>query len=167
MMRKALMALMMTSMLLLAGCVEEDPDVGTDVTEPGTGGGDGNGTTNNTTTNNTTTTTTSHDLTVWHSFAEGTERDAFDNVMADFSAAHPNYNLTIVYKPYDDMVTQYVTASLGGEAPDVVRLQNDKLGEVGANQLNNISILEPLNNYLTPAEKAVYGGDHRWHDRQR
>ena len=157
MMRKALMALMMTSMLLLAGCVEEDPDVGTDVTEPGTGGGDGNGATNNTTTNNTTTTTTSHDLTVWHSFAEGTERDAFDNVMADFRAAHPNYNLTIVYKPYDDMVTQYVTASLGGEAPDVVRLQNDKLGEVAANQLNNISILEPLNNYLTPAEKAVYG----------
>ena len=148
-MRKSFMAVLMTSMLLLAGCVEEDPMVDdVDTTD-----GD-----NMDNTNNTTMDTSFHDLVVWHSFADGgTEKAAFDNVMADFAEDYPNYNITLVYKPFDDMPDAFVTASLGGEAPDIVRLQNDRMGGIAANTLNNVSIIEPLNNYLTPAERTIYG----------
>lgn len=148
MMRKSFMAILMTSMLLLAGCVEEDPMVDDVVVDDGGDAG----------TNNTTVDTSYHDLVVWHSYADGdTEKTAFDNVMADFAEANPNYNVTLVFKPFDDMPDAFVTASLGGEAPDLVRLQNDRMGGIAANALDNVSIIEPLNNYLTPAEKAIYG----------
>ncbi len=139
MLKKSLMAVLLTSMLLLAGCTTEEPEPVDDTTEDPVE-------------------VTYHDLTVWHSYADGdTEGDAFANVMAAFEAANPNYNITLVFKPFDDMPDAFVTASLGGEAPDVVRLQNDRMGGIAANMLDNVSIIESLNNYLTPAEKAIYG----------
>ena len=51
----------------------------------------------------------------------------------------------------------YVTAAQAGEAPDVFRLQNDALGEVAANNVGGVSIIEDLAPYMTPAELAAYG----------
>ena len=99
-----------------------------------------------------------YSLTVWHSYAlDSTEEEAFNNVIAAFQASHTNYVLDVQYVPYDDLKPQYVTAAQAGEAPDVFRLQNDALGEVAANNVGGVSIIEDLAPYMTPAELAAYG----------
>ena len=99
-----------------------------------------------------------YSLTVWHSYAlDSTEEEAFNNVIAAFEASHTNYDLDVQYVPFDDLKPQYVTAAQAGEAPDVFRLQNDALGEVAANNVGGVSIIEDLAPYMTPAELAAYG----------
>ena len=99
-----------------------------------------------------------YSLTVWHSYAlDSTEEEAFNNVIAAFEAANPNYNLDVQYVPFDDLKPQYVTAAQAGSAPDVFRLQNDALGEVAANTVGGVSVIEDLAPYMTPAELAAYG----------
>ncbi|DAC24515.1 MAG TPA: extracellular solute-binding protein, partial [Candidatus Poseidoniales archaeon] len=99
-----------------------------------------------------------YSLTVWHSYAlDSTEEEAFNNVIAAFEASHANYDLDVQYVPFDDLKPQYVTAAQAGEAPDVFRLQNDALGEVAANNVGGVSIIEDLAPYMTPAELAAYG----------
>ena len=95
---------------------------------------------------------------VWHTYAiDTTEEDAMNNVVAAFEAAHPEIDLTVEYKPFDDAKSAFITAAQAGEAPDVVRIQNDALGEVAANSVGGVSILEDLAPYMTAAESSAYG----------
>ena len=54
-----------------------------------------------------------YSLTVWHSYALDSTEGSFNNVIAAFEAANPNYNLD-VRMAVDDLKPQYVTAAQAG-----------------------------------------------------
>jgi len=94
----------------------------------------------------------------WHSYAlESSEETAMNNVVTAFESAHPAIDLIAEYKPFDDAKSAFITAAQADEAPDVVMIQNDALGEVAANNVGGVSILEDLGPYMTAAESSAYG----------
>lgn len=94
-------------------------------------------------------------LVVWHTY-EGKEKDEFNKIMARYaqdraSRGLPAINLEVEAQPFGGAIDKYITAALAGNAPDVMRFQNDRLGEVA-----QIGLLEPLDPYLTPSDLSLY-----------
>jgi len=94
-------------------------------------------------------------LVVWHTY-EGKEKDEFNKIVARYhqwrqQQGLPGLSIEVEAQPFGGAIDKYITAALAGNAPDVMRIQNDRLGEVA-----QIGLLEPLDTYLTPAELNVY-----------
>jgi len=94
-------------------------------------------------------------LVVWHTY-EGKEKDEFNKIIARYHADRarrglPTLTIEVEAQPYGGAIDKYITAALAGNAPDVMRFQNDRLGEVA-----QIGLLEPLDPYLTPSDLALY-----------
>lgn len=94
-------------------------------------------------------------LVVWHTY-EGTEKDEFNRIIARYhgwraAQGLPAVTIEVEAQPFGGAIDKYITAALAGNAPDVMRFQNDRLGEVA-----KIGLLEPLDAYLTPADLGLY-----------
>ncbi len=94
-------------------------------------------------------------LVVWHTY-ESKEKDEFNKLMTRYQAWRtqqglPAINVEVEAQPYGGAIDKYITAALAGNAPDVMRFQNDRLGEVA-----KIGLLEPLDPYLTPSDLSIY-----------
>jgi maltose-binding protein MalE len=94
-------------------------------------------------------------LVVWHTY-EGKEKDEFNRIIARYhewrlAQGLPAVNIEVEAQPFGGAIDKYITAALAGNAPDVMRFQNDRLGEVA-----KIGLLEPLDPYLTPADLGLY-----------
>ena len=94
-------------------------------------------------------------LVVWHTY-EGKEKDEFNKIITRYHAwraqqGMPAVTIEVEAQPYGGAIDKYITAALAGNAPDVMRFQNDRLGEVA-----KIGLLEPLDPYLTPSDLALY-----------
>ena len=84
-------------------------------------------------------------LVVWHTY-EGKEKDEFEKIIDRYRLLS-GATIEVEAQPFGGAIDKYITAALAGNAPDVMRFQNDRLGEVA-----QIGLLEPLGPYMTPAE---------------
>ena len=96
-------------------------------------------------------------LEVWHSFAaESQEEAVFLDVIEQFELLNSGINVQVTGVPFGDIDQLYLTAAQGGEAPDLVRLSSDQLGEVGEVRVDGYPLLEDLRPHLTPSERAIF-----------
>ena len=96
-------------------------------------------------------------LEVWHSFAaESQEEATFLDAVAQFGKSHPHIQIEVTGVPFGDIDQLYLTATQGGEAPDLVRLSSDQLGEIGEVRVDGYPLLEDLRPHLTPSERAIF-----------
>ena len=96
-------------------------------------------------------------LEVWHSFAaESQEEATFLDAISQFQSINSHVNVEVTGVPFGDIDQLYLTAAQGGEAPDIVRLSSDQLGEIGEVRVDGYPLLEDLRPHLTPSERAIF-----------
>lgn len=66
-------------------------------------------------------------LTVWHAY-RGEEKAAFEKVIADYNASHPNVVVSTLAVPYDAFADKITAAVPRGKGPDVFIYAQDRLG---------------------------------------
>ena len=94
---------------------------------------------------------------VWHSFASSSrEEGVFLAAIERFREEHPSVPLNVSYVRYLELVPTFITASQGGEAPDLIRLSHDHLGEIAHIRVGGLPLLEDLRPHLTPVERLRY-----------
>ena len=84
-------------------------------------------------------------LTIWHTYS-GKEEDEFNKLVDRYRATRPDLNVQVEFQPYAGAPEKFIVAATAGNAPDVMRFQNDRLGEVAS-----LGYLEPLDSRLDPA----------------
>ncbi len=84
-------------------------------------------------------------LTIWHTYS-GKEQDEFNKLVDRYRALHPELNIQVEFQPYAGAPEKFIVAATAGNAPDIMRFQNDRLGEVAS-----LGYLEPLDSRLDPA----------------
>lgn len=84
-------------------------------------------------------------LTVWHTYA-GKEEDEFRKMADRFRATRPDLNVVVEFQPFAGAPEKFVVSATAGNAPDLMRFQNDRLGEVA-----RLGFLESLDSRLDPA----------------
>ena len=84
-------------------------------------------------------------LTIWHTYS-GKEQDEFNKMVDRFRALRSNLNVQVEFQPFAGAPEKFIVAATAGNAPDVMRFQNDRLGEVA-----ELGYLEPLDSRLDPA----------------
>ncbi len=96
-------------------------------------------------------------LEVWHTFAsESKEEETFTNAIREFESLNPDITVEITWKPYANADQQFLIASQGGEAPDLMRLASDQLGAIGEARVNGYPLLEDLRPHLTPQDRSLF-----------
>ena len=94
---------------------------------------------------------------VWHSFATNSREEAvFLDAIEAFRERHPDVPVAAAYVRYLELVPTFITASQGGEAPDLIRLSHDDLGEVAHVRVGGLPLLEDLRPHITPSERLSY-----------
>ncbi len=89
-------------------------------------------------------------LTVWHTYS-GKEQEDFNKMMDRYRATRPDLTVQVEFQPFGGAIDKYITVATAGNAPDVMRFQNDRLGEVA-----RLGFLEPLDRFLDPGLLAKY-----------
>lgn len=84
-------------------------------------------------------------LTVWHTYS-GKEEDEFNKMVDRYRATRPDLNVQVEFQPFAGAPEKFIVAATAGNAPDVMRFQNDRLGEVAS-----LGYLESLDSRLDPA----------------
>ena len=84
-------------------------------------------------------------LTIWHTYS-GKEEDEFNKMVDRYRVARPDLNIQVEFQPFAGAPEKFIVAATAGNAPDVMRFQNDRLGEVAS-----LGYLEPLDSRLDPA----------------
>jgi len=84
-------------------------------------------------------------LTIWHTYS-GKEQDEFNKMVDRFRALRSDLNVQVEFQPFAGAPEKFIVAATAGNAPDVMRFQNDRLGEVA-----ELGYLEPLDSRLDPA----------------
>jgi arabinogalactan oligomer/maltooligosaccharide transport system substrate-binding protein len=92
-------------------------------------------------------------LTIWHTYS-GKEQDEFNKMVDRYRATRPDLNIQVEFQPYAGAPEKFIVAATAGNAPDVMRLQNDRLGGVAS-----LGYLEPLDSRLTVPVKQLYTQD--------
>lgn len=94
---------------------------------------------------------------LWHTYAaNGSEEAIFLQALDAFGAAHPEIELKAARIPYLQNLPQFINASQGGEAPDLVRLAETELGKIGHISVSGLPLLEDLRPHLTPMQRARF-----------
>jgi len=83
-------------------------------------------------------------LTVWHTYS-GKEEDEFLKMADRYRATRPDLNVVVEFQAFAGAPEKFIVAATAGNAPDVMRFQNDRLGEVAS-----LGFLEPLDSRLDP-----------------
>ncbi len=92
-------------------------------------------------------------LTIWHTYS-GKEEDEFNKLVDRYRALHPELNIQVEFQPYAGAPEKFIVAATAGNAPDIMRFQNDRLGEIASQ-----GFLEPLDSRLVPAVKNSFTPD--------
>ncbi len=80
-------------------------------------------------------------LEFWHTFQYAKEVELIEKAVEQFEDDHPNIKVEIQQQTYSDAVNKFQTAAIGGVAPDIIRVPNDRLGELA--QMDLIASLDP------------------------
>ena len=84
-------------------------------------------------------------LTVWHTYA-GKEEDEFLKMVDRFRVTRPDLNVIVEFQPFAGAPEKFIVAATAGNAPDVMRFQNDRLGEIA-----KLGFLESLDSRMDPS----------------
>lgn len=96
----------------------------------------------------------SETIRVWYTFASGSsDEGVFLRAVEAFEAANPGIDVDPTAIPYLQNVSQFINASQGGEAPDLVRLSDTEVGKIGHISVDGLPLLEDLRAHLTPAQR--------------
>ena len=90
-------------------------------------------------------------LVFWHTFQYAKEVELIKKAVKEFESTHPNIRVNVQQQTYEDGVEKYITASLGGEAPDVMRVPNDRLGE-----LADLDLIAPVDQFISVSTLDTY-----------
>ena len=94
-------------------------------------------------------------LRVWYTYAAGTADEAiFLRSIEAFEAANPDIDVDATAIPYLQNLAQFINASQGGEAPDVLRVSDTEVGKLGHITVDGLPLLEDLRAHLTPDQRA-------------
>ena len=94
---------------------------------------------------------------LWHTYAaNGAEEEIFQRALEAFGAKHPEIEVTAARIPYLQNLPQFINASQGGEAPDLVRLSETELGKIGHIAVSGLPLLEDLRPHLTPVQRSRF-----------
>ncbi len=97
------------------------------------------------------------ELTLWYSYPADSRDEAILLEAVDaFEDAHPEVAVDAVRLPFLQLVPQFITASQGGEAPDVVRLADTHLGRIAPITVDGLPLLEDLRPHLTPSDLRAF-----------
>ena len=90
-------------------------------------------------------------LEVWHTYsADGVEEAVFEETIEAYRAAHPEMDVEVVRVPFSQTVMQFIPASQGGEAPDLIRGADSHLTQIGVVSVNGGPLLEDLRPHYSP-----------------
>ncbi len=67
-------------------------------------------------------------ITFWEQEGDDIDANILDPLLNEFMVANPDITVERTHYGNEDLRTQFQTASLGGEAPDVIRVPNDPIG---------------------------------------
>ncbi len=83
-------------------------------------------------------------VTIWHAYV-GDEAKAMDALVAQWNKLQPEVHMAALAVPADTLFSKFQTDVAAGHGPDLVVVQNDKLGPWLQNDL-----LQPLGDFATP-----------------
>jgi len=92
-------------------------------------------------------------LVVWHTYS-GKEQDEFNKLVDRYRATRPDLNVQVEVQPFAGAPEKFIVSATAGNAPDVMRFQNDRLGEIAS-----LGYLEPLDSRLDPSTINLYTTD--------
>lgn len=83
-------------------------------------------------------------LVFWHTFQYAKEVELIKKTVKDFERENPNIKVDVQQQTYSDAINKFRTAAIGGVAPDVMRVPNDRLGELAV-----LGLIAPLDQYIS------------------
>ncbi len=92
-------------------------------------------------------------LIVWHTYT-GKEEDEFLKMVDRYRNTRPDLSVIVEFQPFAGAPEKFIVSATAGNAPDVMRFQNDRLGEVA-----ELGFMEPLDARLDPATIQRYTPD--------
>ena len=90
-------------------------------------------------------------LVFWHTFQYAKEVELIKRAVRQFEREYPNIDVDVQQQTYADGVQKFITASIGGEAPDIMRVPNDRLGE-----LAELDLIASLDQYISVTTLDTY-----------
>ncbi|MDJ0922867.1 MAG: extracellular solute-binding protein [Henriciella sp.] len=92
-------------------------------------------------------------LEVWHTYsADSLEEEVFETSIEAFRRQNPDMSVEVVRVPFSQTVMQFITASQGGEAPDLIRVADSHLTQIGVVTVSGVPLVEDLRPHLTPQQ---------------
>lgn len=88
-------------------------------------------------------------IVLWHTYAEK-EKDAFLKVVESYRAK-AGIEIDVQQQDYSSAVSKFIAHASAGTAPDILRVPNDRLGELASK-----GYLEPLNQFISPSLLSQY-----------
>ena len=83
---------------------------------------------------------------VWFTYTRGSkEYDTFMRMVDEYQRMHPDIVVKAEWQEYSAAINKFITQANAGNPPDVIRIPNDRLGEVA-----EMGFLEPLDGYMDP-----------------
>ncbi|NPA74767.1 MAG: extracellular solute-binding protein [Euryarchaeota archaeon] len=91
-------------------------------------------------------------ITIWYTFTRGSkEYDTFNRLIAEYQKMHPDVIIKAEWQEYSAAINKYITQANAGNPPDIIRIPNDRLGEIA-----RMGFLEPLDGYMNPTLWRAY-----------
>jgi len=88
-------------------------------------------------------------IVLWHTYAEK-EKDVFLKIVDDYRK-NAGIEIDVQAQDYSSAVSKFITHASGGNPPDIIRIPNDRLGELASK-----GYLLPLNEFVTPEIISQY-----------
>jgi len=84
---------------------------------------------------------------IWYTFTRGSkEYDVFNRLIEEYQRMHPDIVVKAEWQEYSAAINKFITQANAGNPPDIIRIPNDRLGEVA-----KMGFLEPLDDYMDPS----------------
>lgn len=88
-------------------------------------------------------------IVLWHTYAEK-EKEAFLKIMEAYRH-RTNLAIDVQQQDYSSAVSKFIAHASAGNPPDILRVPNDRLGELASK-----GYLEPLNQFISPSLLSQY-----------
>tara|TARA_B100000212_G_scaffold90336_1_gene66288 strand:- start:6783 stop:9305 length:2523 start_codon:yes stop_codon:yes gene_type:complete len=93
---------------------------------------------------------------VWYTFAPETLEEEIFLDSVDSFIQDTGVDVKATWIPYGEADQQFLIASQGGVAPDLIRISSDSLGKFGGKRVDGAPLFEDLRPHLTPAQREGF-----------
>ncbi|MGC9060275.1 MAG: sugar ABC transporter substrate-binding protein [Thermoplasmata archaeon] len=88
-------------------------------------------------------------IVLWHTYAEK-EKEVFLKIIDEYRT-RTSITIDVQQQDYSSAVSKFIAHASGGNPPDIIRVPNDRLGELASK-----GYLQPLNEFFTPSLLSQY-----------